>query len=153
MIVWYELKLLILFYPNGNLYLDKVTAYIVLEIEHVCTDVIPHIIYHVCQLFSTCSLHELLGLSRLIYKLCDTGTTKKIRNRKILTIKKFSIGSIMYDVYLPTLKNNIYHIHYLQILLKNICCFLRHNAWYSKARSLSTFKHYAEITSTNFNLE
>ena len=144
---------MILFYLNKNVHLDKVKANIILEIEHVCSDVTPQITFHVCQLFSTWSLHELLELSMLIYKLCGTGATRKIRSRKTLTIKELPNGSFMYDFYLPTLKKNVYHAHYLQIILKNICCFLRHNPWYSKARSLSTLKYYAEIIFANFNLE
>ena len=54
--------------------------------------------------------------------LCEVEQVKgKIRSRKMLTQRELAIGTFMRDVYLPSLENYIYHIHYVQILSKNHC--------------------------------
>ena len=75
----------------------------------------------------------------------------KIRSRKMLTLKKLTIGNFMYDVYLPMFKKYIYHIHYVHILSKNMCGILRNDCRYCKAGSIFTIRDYTERMSDNFN--
>ena len=87
---------------------DSCPKYIAPEFECSCTNVASRIKFNIYQLFSTYSVHRLLEEGKFIYKLCDT----KIQCRNILIFKVLSNGSFIYDVYLSTLKNDIYYIHY-----------------------------------------
>ena len=71
----------------------------------------------------------------------------------MITLKEVTISNIMYDVYLSSLEKPIYHVHYLQIMSKNLSGKLRHNTCYSKSGNLSSIRDYAERMSPNFNLE
>ena len=56
---------------------------------------------------------------RLIYDFCDTGKIYcKILSRKMLTLKKLTIGKFLYDFYLLSLEKYIYHADNVQILSK-----------------------------------
>ena len=71
----------------------------------------------------------------------------------MLTLKELTICNFMYDVYLPSLEKNMYHVYYVQILWKNLCRKLRHNACYSEPGNISSITDYAERISANLNLE
>ena len=90
----------------------------------------------------------------MICNICEIEKLNgKIRSRNILTLKELTIGNFMYDVYLPSLEKYFYHVHYVQILSKNLCGKLRHDACYSKPGKNSSIKDYAERRSANFNYE
>ena len=90
----------------------------------------------------------------MICNICENEKLNgNIRSRKILTLKELTICNFVYDVYLPSLEKYMYHIHYVQILWKNLCRKLRHNACYSKPGNISAIRDYAEKFSANFNLE
>ena len=59
------------------------SKYIVIEYKYSCINVAPRIIYYTYQIFSTYYIHELIGESSLIYELCDTEFTGKIRSKYI----------------------------------------------------------------------
>ena len=110
--------------------------------------------FHYYILFSTCFIHGLIGEGSLRYNLYEVGKTDgEIRSRKMLTLKELVISNLMYDVYLSSLYHNIYHVHYVQILSKNICGRLGHDACYSKPRNIYTIRNYAKRMSSNSNLE
>ena len=71
----------------------------------------------------------------------------------MLTLKELTISNITYDVYLPSLEKHIYHVHYVQIISKNLCGKLRHDTCYSKSGNISSIRDYIERMSPNFNLE
>ena len=59
----------------------------------------------------------------------------------------------MYNVYLSSLEKYIYHDYYVQILSKNLCGKLWHDACYSKPENISSIIDYAEKIYANFNIE
>ena len=133
---------------------DNYPKYNVPEYESSCSIVAPKIEFYIYVLFSTCSLHGLVGEGRLICNLCvNEKLNGKIRSRKMLTQRELAIGNFMYDVYLPLLEKYIYHVHYVQILSKDHCGKLRKNACYSKPGNILSIRYYAERMSANFNLE
>ena len=89
----------------------------------------------------------------MICNLCENETSKgKIRSRKILTQRELTIGNFMDDVYLPSLENYIYHVHYFQIISNIHYGILRHDTCYSKPRNMLSISDYAERMSVSFNL-
>ena len=123
---------------------DNYPKYNVPEYESSCSIVALKIKYHTYVLFSTYSLHRLIGEGRLVCNVCvNEKLNGKIRSRKMLTQRELRIGNFMYDVYLPLLEKNIYHVHYVQILSKNHCGILRQNACYSKPRNMLSISDYA----------
>ena len=132
---------------------DNFPKYNVPKYESNCSIFAPKIKFHLYVLFSTCSLHELIGEGRLICIFCENEKLNgMIRSRKMLTHRELTIGNFMYDAYLPSLEKYIYRVHYVQILSKNHCGKLRQNACYSKPENVLSIKNYAERMSTNFNL-
>ena len=90
-------------------------------------------LYNVCKYESntsvevpqilSCSVHSLLGESTFFCDLCRDSDLimGKIRTRKMLTMKEVSIGNFIFDFYLPALQKFEYHIHNVNILLKDFC--------------------------------
>ena len=84
---------------------DNYPKYNVPEYESSCTTVTPKIKFHLYLLFSTCSIHGLLGEGKLICNLCENEKLNgKIQSRKVLTLKELTISNFMYDAYLPSLE-------------------------------------------------
>ena len=133
---------------------DNYPKYDVPKYESSCLTVAPKIKFHQYVIFSTCSLHGLIGDGRLIYNLFENEKLNgKIRSRKMLTQRELIIGNFMYTFYLSLLEKYIYHVHYVQILSKTFCRKIRQNAYHSKPGNILSIRDYAERTSTNFNLE
>ena len=64
----------------------------------------------------------LIEEDKLSYNLCEIEKIDcKIRNKTNLTLKELTIGKFMYNVYLSSLENYIYHICSIQILSNNLC--------------------------------
>ena len=86
--------------------------YTVPDYESSCISFAPRIKFHQNVLFSTCSIHGLIGEGRLWCNLYELEKIKdKIRSRKMLTLKELVIGNFMNDVYLTSLEKYIYHVH------------------------------------------
>ena len=101
---------------------DNCPKYNVPEYDWSCSIVYPKIKFHLYVLFSTCSLRGFVGEGSLICNLCvNEKLNSKIRSKKILIQRELTIGNFMYDVFLPSLEKYIYHVYYVQILLKNHC--------------------------------
>ena len=77
----------------------------------------------------------------------------KIQSRKMLTVRELTIDNFMYDIYLPSLEKHIYHVHYVQIVSKNISGILRDDTCYYKPGNILSIIDYTERMSANFNLE
>ena len=105
---------------------DNCPKYYVPKYESTCSTVAPKIKFHLYVLFSTCSLYGLVEERRLICNFFENEKLNgKIRSRKMLTQRELIIGNFMYDVYLSSLEKYIYHVHYVQILSKNLCGKIR----------------------------
>ena len=77
----------------------------------------------------------------MIYNLCGNKILNgKIQSKKMLTLKEFTLGNFMYNVYFPSLDKYIYHVHYVKILSKNLCGKLRYDACYSKPGTISSIR-------------
>ena len=73
--------------------------------------------------------------------------------KKLLTMKKVTIGNFMSDFYLLALEKFVYHIHNVKILSKNVCGSKRRTAFMCKPGNLLTIRDYAEQLSARFYLE
>ena len=133
---------------------DNCPKYNFSECESSCLTTFPKIKFHLYVLFSTFSLHGLIGEGKLIYNLYENEKLNcKIRSRKMLTQRELTISNFMYDVYLPSLDKFIYHVWYVQILSNDYCGKLRQNTCYYKPENVLSIRDYAERIAAKFNFE
>ena len=93
----------------------------------------PKLIFHIYILFSTYSLHGLIGEGRLSYNLyVNEKLNGNIQSRKMLAQRELKISNYMIDIYLLSLKKCIYYVHYVQILSKHHCGIFLQNTCYFK---------------------
>ena len=77
----------------------------------------------------------------------------KNKNNDFFTMKEVTIGKFMYDFYLSSLEEIVYHIHNVKKLSKNFCGAKRKTAFIYKPGSLLTVRDYSERLSDHFDLE
>ena len=93
---------------------------------------LPITSFHICEVSTICSKHDIIGPSNLLCHVCFNSVsivkqkkTAKLSRRKILTLKELYIGEIMKEYYIPALENYLYHIFYLHVFSKTICGKMR----------------------------
>ena len=128
--------------------------YTISDYESSSISVVPIIKCYQYVLFTTYSMHGLIGEGRLNCTLCKAEkSNSKIWSIKMLTLKELAIGTFMYDVYLTLLEKYIYHIQYVHILSNNLCGRLQHDVCYSKPGNICTIRDYTQRMSANFDLK
>ena len=92
---------------------DSCPLYNVCSYESNIISEAPKINLHTYIKFTSYSVYGLLGGGSLSCDVCRKSdeTKGKIRTRKMLTMKKVTIGNFMSDFYLPVFEIFVYYIH------------------------------------------